>query len=118
MITKFMDLCAVITAIYGASALALPGETYLDFFLPAAKGLGATPEAFAAFSSTVAAGLLGCANGQYQAARGGPHTCKEFCKLFVLPMAIVAYGSYSGSAWDFPMWAGLTGAIGYFGYMY
>ena len=116
MIVKFMYFGSMVTTAYSIAALTLPGDIFLDFFLPGARGLGATAESLAAFRMAVAGGFLGCANGQFTAAKGGPVACQQYCKLLVFPMAIFAYGAYQGGGWDLPIQAGFTAAIAYFGY--
>jgi hypothetical protein len=117
MIVEFMYLGTAVTTAYCVGTIALPADIVLGLLLPGAKGLGATADSLAAFRMVIAGGFLGCANGQYHAAKEGPVACKNYCKYLLVPMALFTAGSFQGGGWDLPIQAGFTLAIGYFGYM-
>ncbi len=86
-----------------------------EWMYPAAAA--SSEEGYDAFKFLLSACLLGWANGKYQVVRLGPSACVEFCKTNVVPMLLFVGASAKAGAWDTPVWAMLTAAYVYFGYV-
>lgn len=76
----------------------------------------ATEEGFIAFEYILSAAWV----DEWQVSSHSSWTCAacvELCKINFIPAAILVYASASVGVWDTPVWAALTAAYIYFGYV-